>query len=65
MLFVGGLMSYVIGVCLCIVVSNTRCVVFLVCCLRLVLPFSLGCPFLIATLVFSNVCLLEQISSMV
>jgi hypothetical protein len=50
MLFVGGLMSYVIGVCLCIVVSNTHCVVFLVCCLRLVLPFSFGlsifdCPF--------------------
>jgi hypothetical protein len=43
-----------------IVVSDTYCVVFFVCFvfLRLVcpgLPVSLGCPFLIAPSVFSNV----------
>jgi hypothetical protein len=48
---------YVICDCLREVVSNTYCVVFLVC-LRLVYPVltvSLECPFLIASLVFSNV----------
>ena len=48
---------YVICVCLHILVSNTYCVVFLLCCLRLVYPMfsvSLDCPFLIAPWVFSN-----------
>jgi hypothetical protein len=47
-------------VCLCIVVSNTCCVVFWFCfvCFRLVYPIllvSLDCPFLNALSIFSNV----------
>ena len=58
-LFVWGFMSYLWY--LCIVVSNTYCVVSLVFFLLLVypmLPVSLDCSFLIALSVFSNVYLL-------
>ena len=56
-------LSYVICVCLCIVMSYTHCVVYFfivlfVFVLRLVylmLPVSLDCPLLIAPSVFSNV----------
>ena len=56
--------SYVICVCLRIVVSNTYCVVFLFClsssCVPYpMLPVSIYCPFLIAPSVFSNVYLLR------
>ena len=52
---------YVICVCLCIVVSNTYCVVFfnlfvfVLCLVYPMLPVSLDCIFLIAPSVFSNV----------
>jgi len=55
---------YVICVCLCIVVSNTYCVVFLFL-LRvvyLILPVSLDCPLLIALSVFSNVYLYQLVT---
>jgi hypothetical protein len=45
----GSCLIFVISVCLCIVVSNTCCVVYLM------LPVSLDCQFLIAPSVFSNV----------
>ena len=50
--------DHVICVCLRIVVSNTYCVVFLLRFSSSMLPVSLDCPFLIASLVFSNVYLL-------
>ena len=58
----GSCLIYVICVCLCIVVSNTYCVVF---CIfrRLVypmLPVSLNYPFLILSSVFSKVYLLDS-----
>ena len=56
-LYEGSCLIYVICVCYRIVMSNTYCVVFLFCCLRLVYPMlsvSLDFPFLIAPSVFSN-----------
>ena len=49
----GSCLIYVICVCLRIVVSNTCCVLYLLCFVRLrpvcpMLPVSLDCPFLIA-----------------
>jgi len=60
-LFVGGL--NVICVCLCIVMLNIYCVVFLF--LSLVyhmLPVSLDCPYVIAPSVFSIVYYLDSFS---
>ena len=60
-----GRIIYVICVCLCIVVSNTYCVVFLVlfvfllCLVYPMLPVSLEYPFLISPSVFLLVYLLE------
>jgi hypothetical protein len=51
-------MSYLRCLCLCIVVTNTYCVVFLFCFSSSMLPFSLDCPFLIAPSIFSNVYIL-------
>jgi prepilin signal peptidase PulO-like enzyme (type II secretory pathway) len=57
-------LSYVICVCLCIVVSNTHCVVhffivlFVLRLVYLMLPVSLDCPLLISPSVFSNVYIL-------
>ena len=42
-------------VCLCVVVSNTYCVVFLFCFFFILLPVSLDCPFVIASSIFSKV----------
>ena len=58
-LWEGSCLIYVIFVCLRIVVSNTYCVVFMLCfsssCLLYpMLPVSLDCPFLIAPSAFSN-----------
>jgi hypothetical protein len=56
---------------LCIVVSNTYCIVFLLCfcsSCRLVYPIlsvSLDCPFVIAPSVFSNVCVQLSIAYLV
>jgi len=54
-LFVGGLMAYLCCVCLHIVVSNTYCVMFLLCLVYPMLLVSLDCHFLIAPAVFSNI----------
>ena len=55
---------YVICACLCKVVSNTYCVVFLFCLFSyLTLSVFLDCTFLIAPSVFSNVYLKSQIYS--
>ena len=54
----GACLIYIICFCMCIVLSNTCCVVFLFFFLRLVypmLPVSLVCTFLIVPSVFSNV----------
>jgi hypothetical protein len=51
-------MSYLRCLCLCIVVFNTYCVVFLFCFSSSMLPVSLDCPFVIAPSLFSNVYIL-------
>ena len=60
LLFVGGLMSHLryLCLCLCILMSKAYCVVFVffVLCLAYpILPVSLNCSFLITPSVFSNV----------
>jgi len=60
-LWEGSCLIYVICACLRVVVSNTCCVVFLLCfsssCVAYIymLPVSLGCSYLITHSVFSNV----------
>ena len=51
--------NFLICVCLCIVVSNTYCVVFLFVVCTLMLTVSLDCPFLTAPWVFFNVYFLK------
>jgi hypothetical protein len=63
--FTSSCLIYVVCVCLCIVVPNTYCVVFLFCfsssCVAFVASFS-GLSFLIASSVFANVYLIEHLN---